>query len=229
MWGNYTRVYNNPLPWKGRTKANWMLATTIRLHTLTVTLLIVGTAITGQGLNPPAAYGAKICLLLQHCEAVSWCLMGIIHTGSVQGWGGSVIHIVESLVVSALIMKWRCHPAMRPWCRQKQTWRTCCWTDTVKRRSERLREWGLTFCHSKKQSWKGELSSGKFGKNVSRCDKKGILWAYAVKVTSATTTATNIVQLRAKNWLSDGAEWHTHIRMRFFITFIAFTCSWLWC
>lgn len=51
----------------------------------------------------------------------------IIHRGLLNGWGVSGFHIVESLVFSAHITKWDCHPAMTPACFLWQAWRTCCW------------------------------------------------------------------------------------------------------
>lgn len=201
MWGNYTWVRNNPFPWYGQTMANWMLATTMCLHTFTATLLIVWATITGQGLNPTAAQGAKICLLLQRLRAVSWCLMRIIHSALVQGWGGLVFHIVESLVFSAHIMKWDCHPAMRPLCSRKQTWRTCCWSNKDRRTSERVRPHVLWIQEVGKASWVQE-----------KLKKKWVSLAYAVKVRSGktTTTDTNTVKLKQNvHYCSELASKHT--------------------
>lgn len=122
VWGNYPRVCNNllPLVWPDNGQR-----TPVCGHTSTASLLIVCSTVTGQGLNPRAAQEAEKRLLLQLPKAIIWCFMRIIHPGLVQGWGVLVFHIVESPVFSAHIMKWGCHPAMRPVCSQRQTWRTC--------------------------------------------------------------------------------------------------------
>lgn len=151
--------------------ANWILVTT-----MTVLFWVL-----------QRRKGAKICLLLQRLRAVSWCLMRIIHSGLVQGWGGPVFHIVKSLVVSAHIMKWDCHPAMRPLRSQKQTLRTCCWCNTERRTREslkRLRPVRIQEEKVGKTSWVQErlkktrqhfislCCNGKIRDNHNQCDKR---------------------------------------------------------
>lgn len=86
--------------------------------------------------------------------------MRIIHPGLVQGWGVSVFHIVESLVFSAHIMKWDCHPAMRPVCSQRRTWRTCCWSSTWKERKRETKRVSFMKQRRKvrKTSWVQQLN-----------------------------------------------------------------------